>query len=83
MPAVLKLWESRQVPIYSNKIEKELVTPTGAAIAVTLVKSFGEPPNMILEKVGLGAGSKDLSLPNILRLWIGEKVTEKKTVMSM
>ncbi|MDJ0845951.1 MAG: nickel pincer cofactor biosynthesis protein LarC [Crocosphaera sp.] len=82
VPAVLKLWESRQVPIYSNKIDKELVTPTGAAIAVTLVKSFGEPPNMILEKVGLGAGSQELSLPNILRLWIGEKVTEKKTIMS-
>ncbi len=81
VPAVLKLWESRQVPIYSNKIDKELVTPTGAAIAVTLVKSFGEPPNMVLEKVGLGAGSQDLSLPNILRLWIGESVTEKKTVM--
>ncbi|EAZ88664.1 nickel pincer cofactor biosynthesis protein LarC [Crocosphaera chwakensis] len=81
VPAVLKLWESRQVPIYSNNIEKELVTPTGAAIAVTLVKSFGQPPNMILEKVGLGAGSQDLSLPNILRLWIGERMTEKKTVM--
>ncbi len=83
VPAVLKLWESRQVPIYSNKIEKELVTPTGAAIAVTLVKRFGEPPNMILEKVGLGAGSQDLSLPNILRLWIGASITEKKTVMSI
>ena len=82
VPAVLKLWESRQVPIYSNKIDKELVTPTGAAIAVTLVKSFGQPPNMVLEKVGLGAGSQDLSIPNILRLWIGESVTEKKTVMS-
>lgn len=78
VPAVLKLWESRQVPIYSNKIDKELVTPTGAAIAVTLVKSFGQPPNMVLEKVGLGAGSQDLSIPNILRLWIGESVTEKK-----
>ncbi|MEL4893838.1 nickel pincer cofactor biosynthesis protein LarC [Crocosphaera sp. Alani8] len=82
VPAVLKLWESRQVPIYSNNIEKELVTPTGAAIAVTLVKSFGQPPKMVLEKVGLGAGSKDLPIPNILRLWIGESVTEKKTVMS-
>lgn len=82
VPAVLKLWESRQVPVYSNNIQKELVTPTGAAIAVTLVKSFGQPPSMILEKVGLGAGSQNLLLPNILRLWIGENVTEKKTVMS-
>ncbi len=72
-PAVLKLFEMGQVPIYSNGIEKELVTPTGAAIATTLAHQFGPPPPMILQQVGLGAGSQDLSLPNILRLWIGEE----------
>lgn len=81
VPAVMKLWESRQVPIYSNGLDQELVTPTGAAIAVTLVDRFGEPPQMTLEKVGLGAGSKELPIPNILRLWIGESITEKKTAM--
>lgn len=72
VPAVVKLWETRKVPIYSNGIKKELVTPTGAAIAVTLAQDFGEPPAMKLTKIGLGAGSKDLAIPNILRLWIGE-----------
>jgi pyridinium-3,5-bisthiocarboxylic acid mononucleotide nickel chelatase len=72
VPAVVKLWETREVPIYSNGIKKELVTPTGAAIAVTLAEGFGEPPTMKLLKIGLGAGSKDLEIPNILRLWIGE-----------
>ena len=72
VPAVVKLWETRQVPIYSNGIKKELVTPTGAAIAVTLAQDFGEPPEMKLTKIGLGAGSRDLEIPNILRLWIGE-----------
>lgn len=71
-PAVLKLWEMRQVPLYSNGINKELVTPTGAAIVTILATQFGAPPPMILQKVGLGAGSKDLPIPNILRLWIGE-----------
>jgi uncharacterized protein (TIGR00299 family) protein len=71
-PAVLKLFEKGQVPVYSNNIEKELVTPTGAAIVVTLAKTFGQPPAMSIQKVGLGAGSRDLPLPNILRLWIGE-----------
>ena len=72
VPAVLKLWESRQVPIYSNNINKELVTPTGAAIVVTLAKGFGAlPSNFALDKVGLGAGSHDLPIPNILRLWLG------------
>jgi len=71
-PAVLKLWERHQVPVYSNGIERELVTPTGAAIAVTLSHSFGPPPAMTLHKIGLGAGSHQLPLPNRLRLWIGE-----------
>jgi len=72
-PAVLKLWEYGQVPVYSNGIEKELVTPTGAAIAVSLVSAFGSPPKMTIQKVGLGAGSRQLPIPNILRLWIGEE----------
>ncbi len=73
VPAVVKLWETREVPVYSNGIKKELVTPTGAAIAVTLAVDFGEPPAMKLSKIGLGAGSRNLEIPNILRLWIGEK----------
>ncbi|MBD2138015.1 nickel pincer cofactor biosynthesis protein LarC [Anabaena sp. FACHB-1237] len=72
VPAVLKLWEMRGCPVYSNGIDKELVTPTGAAIATTLVRNFGDPPPMTVKKVGLGAGSLDLSIPNILRLWYGE-----------
>ena len=71
VPAVLQLWQTRQVPVYSNGIDMELVTPTGAALAVTLANNFGNPPTMTIEKIGLGAGSKDLSIPNILRLWIG------------
>ena len=77
VPAVVKLWQTREVPIYSNNIRKELVTPTGAAIAVTLAKDFGEPPAMKLSKVGLGAGSRDLEIPNILRLWIGEATVDR------
>lgn len=73
VPAVLKLWESRQVPVYSNGIERELVTPTGAAIACTLATDFGEVPPMSLECVGLGAGSRDLAIPNVLRLWMGKE----------
>jgi pyridinium-3,5-bisthiocarboxylic acid mononucleotide nickel chelatase len=72
VPAVLKLCQMHQVPLYSNQIERELVTPTGAAIAVTLASQFGPPPPMQLAKIGLGAGSQELAIPNILRLWLGE-----------
>ncbi|MDJ0706996.1 MAG: nickel pincer cofactor biosynthesis protein LarC [Leptolyngbyaceae cyanobacterium MO_188.B28] len=71
-PAVLKLFEIRQVPIYSNGIQRELVTPTGAAIATALAVDFGPPPAMRLQRVGLGAGGRELALPNMVRLWIGE-----------
>ena len=73
VPAVLELWKLRQVPVYSNGIERELVTPTGAAIATTLAVAFGSPPPMTIEKIGLGAGSQELIIPNILQLWIGNK----------
>ncbi len=83
-PAVLKLMEMSQVPIYGSGLRGELVTPTGAAIATTLAQHFGPPPAMTLRKVGLGAGSQDLALPNILRLWLGEAdaVTASQSAMA-
>jgi pyridinium-3,5-bisthiocarboxylic acid mononucleotide nickel chelatase len=79
VPAVLKLWETRQVPVYSNGIEKELVTPTGAAITVTLVEKFGNPPPLKIEKIGLGAGNYNLVIPNILQLWLGTTLDTEET----
>ncbi|WP_414542802.1 nickel pincer cofactor biosynthesis protein LarC [Nostoc sp. CCY0012] len=81
VPAVLKLWEMRGCPVYSNGIDRELVTPTGAAIATTLVKEFGSPPPMTIKQVGLGAGTLNLPIPNILRLWMGES-TELQSDLS-
>jgi pyridinium-3,5-bisthiocarboxylic acid mononucleotide nickel chelatase len=80
VPAVLKLWEMRQVPVYHNGIERELVTPTGAAIATTLAVEFGPPPRMTLQKIGLGAGTLELALPNMVRLWIGMTSEVQQTV---
>ncbi len=72
VPAVLKLFERATVPIFYNSIDRELVTPTGAAIVTTLAHHFGHPPEMTLLKIALGAGTQELPIPNILRLWIGE-----------
>ncbi len=76
VPATLKLWEMHQVPVFSNGIEKELVTPTGAALAVTLSEKFGDPPKMKIKQVGLGAGDRDLTIPNIVRLWLGKQLSK-------
>jgi uncharacterized protein (TIGR00299 family) protein len=70
-PATAKLLQGR--PTYSNGIQKELVTPTGAAIVTTLCDLFGPQPPMSVSAVGYGAGSADLeNQPNVLRIMIGE-----------
>lgn len=76
VPAVLQLATLRQVPFYDNGIQKELVTPTGAAIVTALAQGFGAAPSFVLNRVGLGAGSHDLPIPNLLRLWVGKVETE-------
>ncbi|MEG5066977.1 nickel pincer cofactor biosynthesis protein LarC [Microcoleus sp. B3-A4] len=77
-PAVMRLWETHRVPVYSNGIDRELCTPTGTAIACTLASAFGPPPPMQIQAIGLGAGSRNLAIPNILRLWIGENSEVRK-----
>jgi uncharacterized protein (TIGR00299 family) protein len=62
-----------QKPTYSNGVQRELVTPTGAAIVATLCDTFGPQPAMSVSAIGYGAGNADLEQqPNVLRLMIGE-----------
>jgi hypothetical protein len=69
-PGTLELLKG--VPLAPSKVEFELTTPTGAAILTSIVGSYTTLPEMIVEKVGHGAGTKDfLDRPNILRLFIG------------
>jgi len=71
-PAVAELLKG--APVYSAWVESELVTPTGAAIAAALVKSFTRLPELVYEKIGYGAGRKDFrEMPNILRVYYGEQ----------
>ena len=75
VPAPATLGILKQVPVYGTKIPHELVTPTGAAILVTLAESYGELPDMIIEKTGYGAGKRELeSIPNLLRIIMGTRV---------
>ncbi len=60
------------VPTYPLDIDAELVTPTGAALLKGLAKGFGAPPPFTPQKVGYGAGKKDLPFPNVLRVIVGE-----------
>jgi uncharacterized protein (TIGR00299 family) protein len=64
-------------PTYSNGVQKELVTPTGAAIVATLCDSFGPQPPMRVSAIGYGAGTADLpGQPNVVRIMVGEAAEE-------
>jgi pyridinium-3,5-bisthiocarboxylic acid mononucleotide nickel chelatase len=72
-PATVELL--RGAPTHSSGIQRELVTPTGAAIATALATQFGAVPAMRLRTAGYGAGSADLAeKPNVLRLFVGERI---------
>lgn len=61
---------------------KELVTPTGAALAAELAESFGPPPPLVLERVGYGAGTDDFpERPNLLRVLLGTAVAPAADVV--
>ncbi len=63
----------RGVPTYSAHIQKELVTPTGAALLRALDPEFGVQPPLRVEQIGYGAGTRNpKDFPNVLRLSIGE-----------
>jgi len=71
-PATVELLKG--VSTKHTEIQGELVTPTGAAIISTLTEGFGIMPEMVIEKVGYGAGTKDLAeQPNLLRIILGTK----------
>ena len=65
----------RGMPTYAAHVEKEMVTPTGAALVRALGPSFGAVPVMTVTSIGYGAGSRDPKrFANVLRLSIGEAV---------
>jgi uncharacterized protein (TIGR00299 family) protein len=68
----------RGAPTYSTGIQRELVTPTGAAIASTLASGFGALPPMTVAAIGYGAGTAELpEQPNVLRLFVGESAARE------
>ncbi len=73
-PAVIELLKG--VPTEISDLEAELVTPTGAGILNVLSRGFGRAPQMKIDRIGYGAGSRDLpERPNMLRIIIGETVS--------
>lgn len=69
-PATAELLQG--IPCYQGDIAKELVTPTGAAVLATLGNGFGAmPESFVSARIGYGAGTWELEIPNVLRLYAG------------
>jgi uncharacterized protein (TIGR00299 family) protein len=65
------------IPVYSKGVDAELATPTGVAILKNVAKGFGAMPGMTIGRIGYGAGSRELEIPNLLRVCIGETCEDK------
>ena len=72
-PAALEILRAHHIPWRGGPVEEELLTPTGAALLAALTDEFlSELPLLQVERIGYGAGKKDLEMPNVLRAMMAE-----------
>ena len=85
VPAVANIVAAYGLPIHRTKVEGELVTPTGAAIAAALMQEHRElPADYVVRKVGVGAGKRDYATAGIVRaMWIEPSVNESDTIVKL
>jgi uncharacterized protein (TIGR00299 family) protein len=74
-PATLELLEG--VPVRFEGTG-ELTTPTGAALVKVLTR-VGAPPEMVVERVGYGVGTREMAdRPNVLRATLGQPTSGRE-----
>ena len=78
-PAVIEIVRRYHIPIAGGPANEELTTPTGISMLANLATGFLErSPPMIPERVGYGAGQRELALsPNTLRVVVGQGEEQK------
>jgi uncharacterized protein (TIGR00299 family) protein len=77
VPAPATLRVLGNAPIFGSAIPMELLTPTGALVLSAYADAFGPMPAMRVDRVGYGAGDRDLDgTPNVLRVVVGEEAAQ-------
>ena len=72
-PATLEILTG--IPLRDTPVEKELTTPTGAALIAALTHRFVAVPEMAFKQIGYGAGSREQqAVPNVLRVVLGHLI---------
>lgn len=80
VPAPATIQILKNVPVHLGRVNSETTTPTGAAILKANVELFKDELDFAITKIGYGLGTKDFSIPNILRVYIGETNTNHEEV---
>lgn len=83
VPATSEIFRDSNVMFRQIDIDTELVTPTGAAIIAELATEFTTLPAMKIQKIGWGAGSKELKIPNILKVYLGDTEEQDNKIVVM
>lgn len=78
VPAVMEMLKMSKIPYITEDINTELVTPTGIALIKSLCSEYGVMPPMEIEKVGYGAGKREIGRFNALRCVLGTLADELK-----
>lgn len=83
VPAPATMEILRGVPVKTGAVPFETTTPTGAAILVSLVNEFTGKTEFKIEKTGYGIGHRDMEIPNVLRVCLGEKTEDSSDKKNM
>jgi pyridinium-3,5-bisthiocarboxylic acid mononucleotide nickel chelatase len=83
VPAVVEMLKGSGIPIITEDINTELVTPTGIGIIKSLTGDFGNMPYMKVEGAGYGLGKRDTGSFNALRVVLGNLVGETKALQDV
>lgn len=68
----------KNIPMNTGIVQFETTTPTGAAILAANVEEFTKNIDFEVKKIGYGIGHRDLEIPNVLRVYLGEKEASEK-----
>lgn len=72
VPAPATIEILKNVPIKTGLVPFETTTPTGAAILAAVVDAFTDVIDFPIERTGYGIGHRDLAVPNVLRVYLGD-----------
>lgn len=83
VPAPATAWILRGIPIYAGQIRGEMCTPTGAALLKCFAQSYGQLPQMCVDRIGIGCGKKDFEQANIVRAMLGDTPDSRDSVLEL